>query len=379
MKVLIVAGWYPSKFSLANGDFIMYQTRALVKSGIEAAVIYAHLDVRLINRPKDILHQYSFSVDEGVPTFMLSGFFLPKINSLFLQWWTQRFATLFQKYKEKYGMPDLLHAQTFLGGLVAMQLSKKYGIPYLITEHQTAIITDDIPKWKLPHMRKVYDNASIAIAISHELKKKMESSFTSNQVSVVPEFIDTDKFNFPSQHHSGFNFIAIGDLIPRKGFDVLIQAYKLFVEEGFKHTSLIIIGDGKEKDNLADLAGSLQIENQVQFPGRCSQEEVAAFLKQSDVFVMSSKVETFGIVVIEAMASGLPVISTRCYGPLDIVNESNGILIPVDDIEEMKKAMVYMYNNKKLYDKNEIRKHVVENFSNEAVIKKLRLMYESLI
>jgi len=95
MKVLIVAGWYPSKFNLANGDFIMYQTRALVEAGIEAAVIFAHLDVRLIFRPKDISQRYSYFIEEGVPTFRLSGFFLPKINSLFLNWWTQRFESLF--------------------------------------------------------------------------------------------------------------------------------------------------------------------------------------------------------------------------------------------------------------------------------------------
>ena len=276
-------------------------------------------------------------------------------------------------------MPDLLHAQTFLGGLVAMRISKKYKIPYLVTEHQTPIITDDLPKWKIPHMKTVYDNASITIAISHELKKKMESSFTNKQVTVVPEFIDTRKFSIGLQKHSGFNFIAVGDLIPRKGFDVLIRAYKLFVEQGFKQTSLTILGDGKEEQKLSGLAASLQIGNQVRFPGRCSQEEVADYLKQSDVFVMSSKVETFGIVVIEAMASGLPVISTKCYGPLDIVNESNGILIPIDDIEEMKNAMVYMYQNRNQYDKLEIRNHVLENFSNEVITKRLIGFYESLI
>ena len=78
MKVLIVAGWYPSKYNLASGDFVMYQTRALIEAGIEAAVIFAYLNARMIFYPKDILHSYSFEIEEGVPTFRLSGLFFPK-------------------------------------------------------------------------------------------------------------------------------------------------------------------------------------------------------------------------------------------------------------------------------------------------------------
>ena len=102
-------------------------------------------------------------------------------------------------------------------------------------------------------------------------------------------------------------------------------------------------------------------------------------LETSDCFVLASKSETFGIVYIEAMAKGLPVIATRCGGPEEFVNKDNGLLVDVGDCEALTEAMVYMMNHKDLYNKEMIRQFCLENFSESAIADKIIEEYNKVI
>ncbi len=380
MKVLIVTSWYPSKFHPANGDFIMYQTKGLINEDIEAAVIYANLDYKLIRHPKYIRTRKSFAIEDGIPTFRLTGFFMPKLSLFLLKKWSQKFETLYLNYLEKYGSPDILHAHTFLGGYVAWNLSKKYGIPYLITEHFTGLLNGQVKNWWKPLMQKVYSNAAFPLAVGTGLKEKMERNYCNKTVTYLPNFIDTKLFDFkPKNKDTPFTFISVGELIPRKGFDLLLQSFQLLIKKGIENVKLIIVGGGPEKTKLEKLAFELEINNKVKFTGRCSQQEVASYLQQSEVFVSSSRLETFGIAIVEAMACGLPVISSDCFGPRDIVNSTTGVIVPIESVSLLTNAMKNMITDKKRYSAQKIRQYAVDHFGQTAVVGRLKQLYKSAI
>ena len=122
----------------------------------------------------------------------------------------------------------------------------------------------------------------------------------------------------------------------KKGFDVLLHAVAHAAAQGATFR-LEIGGDGPERASLQALAGRLGIEDRVTFCGWI--DDVAAFLADADLFVLPSRVEAFGIVVLEAMACGVPIVATRLSGPLEILGEDTALLVPSDDPAAMAAAM----------------------------------------
>jgi len=139
-----------------------------------------------------------------------------------------------------------------------------------------------------------------------------------------------------------FTFIVVAKLIPLKGIDILLYAFQKIVEE-YPKSKLLIIGDGIEKNNLLKISNELNITSPVYFLGRQNREFVAKYMKEFHVFVLPTKYEAFGVVFVEVLTVGLPVISTKNYGePDDFINRKNGILVDIDNINELSMAMKEM-------------------------------------
>lgn len=113
--------------------------------------------------------------------------------------------------------------------------------------------------------------------------------------------------------------------------------------------------------------------------GVVKRDEIAEKFRESDCFVLLSKHETFGVAYIEALASGLPVIATRCGGPEDFIDESNGILVGVDNEAEIEKALKKMRYREMEFDRERISKEAIKNFSPETIAERLSKIYEAVI
>jgi len=136
----------------------------------------------------------------------------------------------------------------------------------------------------------------------------------------------------------GLLIVAVGSLVSRKRFDVLLEAFEK-VKKEVPETSLIIVGDGPLKSHLDGLANELCVGQSVTFAG--FQSNPFPYMARADLLVMSSDCETFGNVVAEAMALGTPVVATRCGGPEDIVSHGeDGALTPVGDPDALAVAVV---------------------------------------
>ena len=120
--------------------------------------------------------------------------------------------------------------------------------------------------------------------------------------------------------------VALGRFVHKKGFDLLLRSFSRLAHDNIQ---LYLAGDGIERQRLMRLAASLNLDKYVRFTGW--QDDVRSFLLQGDLFVLPSRYEPFGIAVLEAMACGIPIVATKCHGPLEILDDASAWLCDADE------------------------------------------------
>jgi Glycosyltransferase len=171
--------------------------------------------------------------------------------------------------------------------------------------------------------------------------------------------------------------IAFGRLIPRKGFVDLIKAFHLVCSQ--LPSRLVFIGEGDERQRLEELVAKLHLKESVLFLGY--QENPFKFIGQSRIFVLSSHREGFANVIIEAMACGAPVISTRCpSGPDEIISDGeNGLLVPVGDVDALAEAILKLLKDEPLRKRlAEAGRRRAEDFGVEKMVAEYERVFEEV-
>jgi L-malate glycosyltransferase len=379
-KVLIIPSWYPTEENKILGIFFKEQAIALKKFGCEVTVLYP--EIRTLRAYKSGWKQgMQISEEDGLKTYRYKTYNpLPArvpFSNAFIYY--SRLKKLYKKMVQREGKPDIIHAHSALwGGWAAAKIAKEENIPLVITEHSSKLVRGLLTPYEKNEITKALSQADGIISVGPSLKREMQK-YTDKSIHEIPNIVDYKAFQMNSRKDSGkdrFRFFSLAFLTPNKGMDILIKSFaKAFKSE---EVDLLIGGDGQQKDELVELAQKLGVESQVQFLGRIDRHQVIEHMHQCDAFVLASKFETFGVVLIEAMASGKPVISTRSGGPDSIVNDKNGILVPVDDIEELSSAMKHLYNHYYMYNPEAIRKDCEDRFSEEVIVEKIVEIYNSL-
>jgi glycosyltransferase involved in cell wall biosynthesis len=191
--------------------------------------------------------------------------------------------------------------------------------------------------WELLR-RLTYPLAQALVVQTRGLLPWAEAAVGKRRAYVIPNPVRPleRSANARPREHSRI-ILAVGRLVPAKGFDVLANAFAEIAHE-FPESRLVITGEGPERQSLSALSQKLQLVDRVSFPGWVA--EPAELMATATIFVLPSRYEGFPNALIEAMACGLPVISTACAGPLEIVeNEVDGLLVPVDSVSELANAM----------------------------------------
>lgn len=174
----------------------------------------------------------------------------------------------------------------------------------------------------------------------------------------IPNIVNAKFFNrkmFHNKDKSGFVFLSVGNLTERKGHSDLITAFAKVYKD---NTAVIlrIVGSGEQYNRLEKLIFELGMENQIFLTGSVSREQMVNEYANADCFVLSSYYETFGVVLIEALASGLPVVATASGGPEYIVTEKNGYLYPPGDIENLAGLLIRIQKEYNKFNRSDIRK-----------------------
>lgn len=287
---------------------------------------------------------------------------------------------LYIEYKKKYGKPDIIHAHNFeFGGFIAEIIKEKESIPFVITEHSSAHIRDTFSTSQYEYFKECAKNASFVSAVSERFSDLLETKIQ-RKVYLLPNVIDPsfESLCIAKKKNQAFTLINVASLDANKNHQLLIRSFaKAF--SGKKSVTLKIAGSGKLLTKLRKLTVTLGIESQVIFTGHLSRRNIKALMLEADCLIVASQHETFGVVIIEALACGLPVISTRCGGPEDIIDDTNGILVHSNSINQMAEAMLKIKENINIYEPKKLRNNIISRFGSNAFSKKAKEIYQNAL
>jgi glycosyltransferase involved in cell wall biosynthesis len=270
----------------------------------------------------------------------------------------------------KQWKPDVIWAFFgFPSGITALAIKVLFRIPYIVS-----LRGGDVPGFRpydfrkfhrigAPFIRMVWNNAAAVVANSEGLKKLALKFHHKVPIEVIPNGIDLDYFK-PSQRDGKIpQLLFTGRVVYQKGLDLLISALGELKELDWE---LSVIGDGSFKNQLHHLVNEQHMTSRVRFHGWCKQEQLLPILAQAHIFVNPSRHEGMPNAVLEAMASGLPIIATSIAGNEDlVVDGKNGFLVASENIGELRNALQTLLKNKSLRLKmgNESRALVEKKFS----------------
>lgn len=402
MHVLIIPGEELNPSNIYSSVFELHQATALRNhTSINCGFISINLQGNFFEEIKklftfriSIKSFISFLKTKKVSFTSIQEFNCVEASSFFV--WSGKLRTKYQEqakvglraynsYVKKFGKPDLIHAHSrFLtGGVIAQAIKGRYQIPYVLTEHSTYYARGLVTAAELKIVQSVINHAACWICVSPKLGDTVTNmvqglnkpyKYVPNVIDGLFEDVETVNFK-PSP--TPFKFINIASLDEKKAHGNLIQAFADRFQQN-TNFQLYIAGSGPLENSLKKLAVKLGVEEQVFFLGQLNRDDIKQCLQQSNAFVLSSTYETFGVVLIEALACGKPVIATACGGPENIVTENNGYLVEVNNIAALSYAMQNMVTNYPQFNGQKIRKNCIENFGSKSFATKMQQIYNSI-
>ena len=373
MRILVIPSWYKSDYKPHKGSFFREQALSLAKAGHEVALLHVHqyyLKDAWNNRWFRLgLERY---VDAGLLTQVFHVPALPLLKKMNQMVLLACGKYLFGRCLSDWGEPDIVQLHSYRSGPIACWIKDEYGTTFVVTEHSSVFYRKDLAAKDYASIKRTYQEAARRFAVSPALVSRLNQLF-SLDFGYLPNSVMDDFFGTVRKTADAtFTFLHIGYLKKIKNQALLISAFGLASAQDAS-LRLIIIGDGPERKNLQELVSDLKMESRIELRGALDRSEVVAAMAEGDAFVLASAYETFGVVLIEALAAGLPVVSTRCGGPESIVADGSlGILC---DIDETSLAEAMIRCRRTVYDRDRIRAYAYENFSEEVVVAKLTQTY----
>lgn len=381
MKVLLLPSWYPDIEKPLNGVFFKEQAEALSKEGVEVIVLSINIkDIRQINFSEK-LNSLEINNENNVKVYRYNTYnYFPKIQELYLNYYSRLVNKMIKKIIVEEGNIDLIHIHSALDMGIAY-LKSDINIPYIITEHSTKYSRNIINNTQKKYLSNVFSEAKRVLVVGNGLKKDISKYIDSSRIEVIPNLVKMPEIDImKNKRKSGkkFRFFSLGFLTYKKGMDLLIEAFNLGKDQ-LKDVELLIGGNGEEMNKLKSLISKYNLNDSIFLLGELNREEVAINMEECDCFILASRFETFGIVYIEAMNYGKPVIASITGGPDTFINEKCGLLVQNENIDEIKNAMIKMINDYDKYDKDYISRFCKNNFSEKTVANKLISIYREVI
>jgi glycosyltransferase involved in cell wall biosynthesis len=379
MHILILPSFYPDSFNLNLGKFFQEQVETLAYFGADVNVLYVErksLKQLSIKKASENYFQTEIDQKESWTEYRIKGWNLP--YSIGNRLWIYLTEKLITKYIKDKGKPDVIHVHNvFLAGIVAFKIYNKYNIKYIITEHDSGFILKKITSKNQSIALKIYLNASNIIAVSESLKNAIKEIGPKLKIEIIPNIVNTEFYKpskFKLTNEGAINFLSIGNLNKNKGHSLLIEAFSEVLKLN-KKANLIICGDGPERKSIEQLIKKLNLEKNVVLSGHIDKNKVLIELQRADCVVHTSYFETFGVVLIEAMACGVPFITTKSGGPEDVYEEGTGFLIEKGSVELLVQAMLSFIDNRNNFKSCDIRKFAIDKYGRENIFDKLMNCY----
>ena len=387
-KILIIPSWYPPD----GGYFFKEHSESLYDMGWQVDVLVTRMvGIRKLFRfGLSALHRYRSRNENGLHVFRSVFLKIPGNERINIRRRTSHIFRKFKKYEQLHGKPALIlaHSVTW-AGYAAWLIHKDFNIPYIIVEHRSYFVwsTEEARKlikpYYLSYFEKAYRNCYRIVLVSGSQLKGLKALFPwiEEKTMVIPNMIREDMFLPPSvpRKTEPFIFCWAGRMEHVKGLDILLKAVQILKNRSGTRFSVRLAGRGTLKNVLLQMTKDLELDDRVHFLGRLSREEMQTEMQDSNCFVLPSRYEAFGIVLIEAMATGLPVIATRSGGPDTIVTRECGLLIETENSLQLAEAMERIINDYSDYSPKKIRALTIEQYGQTNVMKQYDQLFMHLL
>jgi glycosyltransferase involved in cell wall biosynthesis len=383
--ILHFASWYPTKGNHVEGIFIQRQVELLASDNR-----FQHIVVRKSNQPVSVSHHLK----------ILAGFFeseqighmqvitLPEQSKLYRKYFWRHQQAIEEIVLNKLFMhyqPRLIHLHVVYGfAKEALWLKKNKQVPFIASEHMGPFPFDWLDD-KEGVVSKPIKEASAVVAVSTAQAGQIEI-FTGRKPQVIPNVVDENAFQFEESSkretaRSSFQLVFVGIYTKAKGVDYLLQVFPDFLKV-YPNSKLNLVGDASAErmKALKALVEKNGIEEHVAFHGRLPAESLSKLHHQCDFYVCSSEWESFGLSALEALFTGLPVISTNCGGVTDFICSENGLLIENDQQQQtLLKGLLQMAQQLPSYKRKEIAGTIRNKFSNRVIKENYLAIYDRVL
>jgi N-acetyl-alpha-D-glucosaminyl L-malate synthase BshA len=286
---------------------------------------------------------------------------------------------------------EVLHAHYALpfavSAFLARQMLDRHPVRVVTTLHGTdvTVLAQDKSLYRV--IKLGIDKSDAVTAVSHSLARQTRELFhTEREIECVHNFVDTNLFRPANDQSLRACFAKAGEKVllhisnfrKVKRILDLIQVFDLVNRR--LPSRLLLVGEGPELNAARDLVRGLDLEERVHFLGK--QDEVAPLYQASDLFLLVSEKESFGLVALEAMASGVPVIGSTAGGIPEVVEDGvTGFLFPVGDIADMAQAAIRLLCDDELYQRmaTAARRRAVEHFSLPDKVAEYERLYARVV
>ena len=377
----------PSFFPPYGGWFCLDQAKALKALGHEVRIL-SNVQLGASVGLRDFLklpygrfeHEMS-----GITIYQSYQRGLPKAIRYNVDRWVSIVQSMFKDYIARYGCPQLLHAHCAKwAGYAAMLISKAHGIPYVITEHLPLMLLEDefgkAPSnaWQISLLKSAYKNASIVLPVSEELVDDTACYYGKDyRWQYVSNTIDTDFFHYQRREPKegrAFRFCCLADYYYRKGYDVLFEAMRQLQQSGVS-IELHIAGLFTDSRACRTAIENLGLKD-VTCYGRLDKKGVRDLLYRADALVLASRSEVQPLVLLEAMSTGIPVVSTECVPRCQRL--SGCTIVPIGDAEALSQAMLQVADRTES-DRKQYSEQVSQLASPDVVGRQMEAIFNEIV
>lgn len=375
------SAWYPTKEDMLLGNFVQNHAKAIATL---ADIIVIH-PIPSKNKTRTIEEKDNNSFHEIFVTYPIIKQSILNKSRLFLSI-MKSYRIGIQYAIKKYGLPDICHVHIITKNILpAIQLQYKYNIPFIITEHWSRYLPENedfnnkIQQW----MVKFFAKKAVAITtVSPILANAMQKLGIKNQYFIIPNVLDENIFRLnntlPNNDEQKSILMIIHFDDNSKNWKDVISTIALLSKKR-KDFRLDIIGDGKEKPLAIQLVEKLQISDFVYFHSTMPNENIPKYFHKCCFSLLFSNFETQGLVLIESLACGKPIVASRLPAIEQSIGTENGILVEPQNKQELLFALDSMLDKYKDYSPENLRQYAINRYSTSIIAQQFIDLYSKVL
>jgi glycosyltransferase involved in cell wall biosynthesis len=384
--VLWLPSWYPNRITPYNGDFIQRHARAVA----------AYIPVHVLHVIRDKEHAVTHDIlveekNQGYLKETIIYFSSPKYKvSFFEKFFShQKLLNLYNQHAEKifsgYGLPQLLHVHVaYKAGIFARQIRKRTGISYLLTEHWTGYLKEakdnfsDLPLAAQYMISKIIKDAELILPVSGYLGEALKLRWPDRNYETVPNVVDTSVF-YPvtCKESAWLKLIHISSMNYQKDPESLFKAIGILKTRGILFTLDVF---GPVTDEINNMIRENKVQDHIILHGEAPQIWLAPVLQQADALILYSRYETFGCVIIEANACGVPVIAADSPLMRELIKDGiNGIIVKPHSPEALAAALIDFADQRQKFRRNEIAASAASLYAPDKAGKMYSGIYDRIL